>query len=134
MLRGFSVIIIIENTSERVADDTNDNSLTDWFLWTVSIKSIPSNFLNYIDSVIYYLHPTFSQNVIKNDDRENNFLLVSRGWGEFNIKVEIVLKDQRKAILNHWLSLEDENGIKKNQTIVKLTYDDFKKPKLNLTK
>ena len=133
-MRAFSVIIIIENTSERVADDTNDNSLTDWFLWTVSIKSIPSNFLNYIESVIYYLHPTFSQNVIKNDNRENNFLLASRGWGEFNIKVEIILKDQRKAILNHWLSLEDENGIKKNQTMIKLTYDDFKKPRLNLTK
>ncbi|MGN6346206.1 MAG: pYEATS domain-containing protein [Candidatus Nitrosocosmicus sp.] len=100
----------------------------------VSIKSIPPSFLNYIESVIYYLHPTFSQNVIRSEDKENNFMLASRGWGEFNIKVEIILKDQRKAILNHWLSLEDENDIKKNQTIIKISYDDFKKPKLNLTK
>lgn len=56
-----SVIIIIENTSERVAvadDDTKDNT-SHWFLWTVSVKSIPYNFLNYIECVIYYLHPTF---------------------------------------------------------------------------
>jgi transcription initiation factor IIF auxiliary subunit len=131
-----SVIIIIENTSERVAaapDDTKD-SISHWFLWTVSVKSIPSNFLNYIESVIYYLHPTFSQNIIKSKDKESNFLLVSQGWGEFNIPIEIVLKDQRKAILNHWLSLKDENGINKNQTIIKLYDDDFKKPRINLTR
>jgi transcription initiation factor IIF auxiliary subunit len=117
-----SIIIIIENTSERVAavdDNTKDNT-SHWFLWTVSVKSIPSNFLNYIESVIYYLHPTFSQNIIKSKDKESNFLLVSQGWGEFNITIEIVLKDQRKAILNHWLSLKDENGINKNQTIIKI--------------
>jgi transcription initiation factor IIF auxiliary subunit len=60
--------------------------------------------------------------------------LVSQGWGEFNITIEIVLKDQRKAILNHWLSLKDENGINKNQTIIKLYDDDFKKPRINLTR
>ena len=92
------------------------------------------NFLNYIESVIYYLHPTFSQNIIKSKDKESNFLLVSQGWGEFNITIEIVLKDQRKAILNHWLSLKDENGINKNQTIIKLYDDDFKKSRINLTR
>jgi transcription initiation factor IIF auxiliary subunit len=125
-LKDLSVIIIIENTSERVVDDNDVNDKTGWFLWMVSIKSIPPSFLNYIESVIYYLHPTFSQNIIRSVDKENNFLLASRGWGEFNIKVEIILKDQRKAILNHWLSLEDENGIKKNQTIIKLSYNDLK--------
>jgi transcription initiation factor IIF auxiliary subunit len=134
-----SVIIIIENTSERVAaaasddDDTKDNT-SHWFLWTVSVKSIPTTFLNYIESVIYYLHPTFSQNIIKSKDKESNFLLVSQGWGEFNITIEIVLKDQRRAILNHWLSLKDENGINKNQTIIKIYDDDFKKPRINLTR
>ena len=131
-----SVIIIIENTSERVAvtaDDTKDNT-SHWFLWTVSVKSIPSNFLNYIESVIYYLHPTFSQNIIKSKDKKRNFLLVSQGWVEFNIRIEIVLKDQRKTILNHWLSLKDENGINKNQTIIKLYDDDFKKSRINLTR
>ena len=133
-MKDLSVIVIIENTSERVADDNDVNDNTGWFLWTVSLKTIPSSFSNYIESVIYYLHPTFSQNVIRSKDRDNNFLLVSRGWGEFNIKVEVILKDQRRAILNHWLSLEDENGINKNQTAIKLSYDDFKKSKLNLTK
>jgi transcription initiation factor IIF auxiliary subunit len=130
--------MIIENTSERVAisaaDDNTNNNNSHWFLWTVSVKSVPSNFVNYIESVIYYLHPTFSQNIIKSKDKESNFLLASQGWGEFNITVEIILKDQRKAILNHWLSLEDENGIYKNQTIIKLYEDDFKKPRINLTR
>lgn len=76
----------------------------------------------------------FSQNIIKSKDKESNFLLVSQGWGEFNITIEIVLKDQRKAILNHWLSLKDENGVNKNQTIIKLYDDDFKKPRINLTR
>ena len=132
-----SIIIIIENTSERVAaafDDNVKDNTSQWFLWTVSLKSIPSNFLNYIESVIYYLHPTFSQNIIKSKDKESNFLLASQGWGEFNITIEIVLKDQRKAILNHWLSLKDENGINKNQTIIKLYDDDFKKSRINLTR
>ncbi len=126
--------MIIENTSERVADDSSNDNSTAWFLWTISVKSIPVNFMDYIESVIYYLHPTFSQNVIKVVDRESNFLLVSRGWGEFNIRVEIILKDKRRALLNHWLSLEDENGIKKIQTRVNLKDNDFKNPKINLTK
>ena len=126
--------MIIENTSERVADDSSNDNSTAWFLWTISVKSVPVNFMDYIESVIYYLHPTFSQNVIKSEDRESNFLLVSRGWGEFNIRVEIILKDKRRALLNHWLSLEDENGIKKTQTTIKLKDHDFKNPKINLTK
>jgi transcription initiation factor IIF auxiliary subunit len=130
-----SVTIIIENTSERVAadDDGNGNKLH-WFLWTVSVKSIPPSFANYIESVIYYLHPTFSQSIIKSQDKESDFLLASKGWGEFNITIEIILKDQRKVILNHWLSPEDENGIYKNQTISKMHVNDFKKPRINLTR
>ena len=134
MLKDLSVTIIIENTSERVADDGRNDNSTAWFLWTISVKSIPISFMNYIESVIYYLHPTFSQNVIKSEDRESNFLLVSRGWGEFNIRVEVILKDKRRALLDHWLSLEDENGIKKTQTTTKLKDNDFKNPKINLTK
>ncbi len=126
--------MIIENTSERVADDSSNDNSTAWFLWTISVKSIPVSFMDYIESVIYYLHPTFSQNVIRSEDRESNFLLVSRGWGEFNIRVEIILKDKRRALLNHWLSLEDENGIKKTQTKINLKDNDFKNPKINLTK
>lgn len=133
-MRDLSVTMIIENTSERVADDGSNDKSTAWFLWTISVKSIPVNFRDYIESVIYYLHPTFSQNVIKSEDRESNFLLVSRGWGEFNIRVEIILKDKRIALLNHWLSLEDENGVKKTQTTINLKDNDFKNPKINLTK
>ncbi|MDQ4072762.1 MAG: hypothetical protein M3162_00520 [Thermoproteota archaeon] len=133
-MKNFSVIIIIENTSERVADDNNGNSQTDWFLWTIALKTIPPSFTDLIDSVTYYLHPTFSRNIIKSENKENNFLLVSRGWGEFNIRVEIILKDQRRTMVNHWLSLRDENGINKNQTKIKLYDDDFKKPRMNLTK
>ncbi len=133
-MKDLSVTMIIENTSERVADDSSNDNSTAWFLWTISVKSIPVNFMDYIESVIYYLHPTFSQNVIKSEDRESNFLLVSRGWGEFNIRVEIILKDKRRALLNHWLSLEDENGIKKTQTKINLKDNDFKNPKINLTK
>ncbi len=133
-MKNFSVIIIIENTSERVADDNNGNSQTDWFLWTIALKTIPPSFIDLIESVTYYLHPTFSRNIIKSENKENNFLLVSRGWGEFNIRVEIILKDQRRTMVNHWLSLRDENGINKNQTKIKLYDDDFKKPRMNLTK
>ena len=133
-MKDLSVTMIIENTSERVADDGRNDNSTAWFLWTISVKSIPISFMDYIESVIYYLHPTFSQNVIKSEDRESNFLLVSRGWGEFNIGVEIILKDKRRALLNHWLSLEDENGIRKTQTTIKLKDNDFKNPKINLTK
>ena len=93
--------MIIENTSERVADDRSNDSSSAWFLWTISVKSIPVSFMDNIESVIYYLHPTFSQNVIKSEDRESNFLLISRGWGELNIRVEIILKDKRRALLNN---------------------------------
>jgi transcription initiation factor IIF auxiliary subunit len=133
-VKNFSVIIIIENTSERVADDNNGNSQTDWFLWTIALKAIPTSFVESIESVTYYLHPTFAKNVVKSENKENNFLLVSRGWGEFNVRMEIILKDQRRTMINHWLSLRDENGINKNQTKIKLYDDDFKKPRMNLTR
>jgi transcription initiation factor IIF auxiliary subunit len=133
-LNDLSVILIIENTSERVADGNSNDKSVAWFLWKLTIKSIPASFMDYIDSVIYYLHPTFRPNIIKSEDRQNNFLLVSRGWGEFNIGVEIILKDKRRSIFNHWLSLEDENGINKTQTTIKIKDADFKNYKINLTK
>jgi transcription initiation factor IIF auxiliary subunit len=97
----YPVKITITNTSKY---DYSDHE-TDWFYWTIIIETDPEEFLQYIKSVRYHLHPTFPQKEITISDRHTNFKLESRGWGEFIIKLDIILKDNKKATVTHYLAL-----------------------------
>jgi NAD-dependent SIR2 family protein deacetylase len=72
--------------------------------WTMAVR-LPASLskqgyrtLDFVESVEYTLHPTFSPNVIKVG---SPFQLERRGWGTFPVGVEITLKPRFKApVLN----------------------------------
>lgn len=56
-----------------------------------------------IVSVQYFLHPTFNNPIHLVTDKTSKFKLSGKGWGEFNIKAEVLMEEQKKLTLNHWL-------------------------------
>lgn len=70
----------------------NSSGVTDQYQWKVFVDDDES-VLNSIESVTYLLHPTFVNPLRVIKDRENNFELISIGWGEFDIEITIKFKD-----------------------------------------
>jgi transcription initiation factor IIF auxiliary subunit len=128
----YPITVKIVNMSKKIEEE---KSTTDWYIWTLSVIIAPTEFLEKeIECVVYHLHPSFPTNTIKLKDKHKNFELISKGWGEVNVKVDIILIDQRKVTLNHYLSLTDPTGSEKNQTVIILNEDDFKKVRINFRK
>ena len=76
-----------------------------WWDWSVWLDG-PSDELDLIQEVVYILHPTFPNPVYEISDRSTNFRLNARGWGEFNIQIQVRLKDGTEIKLDHWLELD----------------------------
>ncbi len=77
---------------------------SDWWRWSVWLDG-PAEELNQVDHVVYTLHPTFPSPVRKVADRESCFRIESAGWGEFEIYIDICLKNGRIRRRRHWLRL-----------------------------
>jgi transcription initiation factor IIF auxiliary subunit len=58
----------------------------------ISINA-PSHILSNIEYVEYYLHPTFTPNIVKSFSKDNNFLLTLKSYGTFDLKAKVFLKD-----------------------------------------
>ena len=75
---------------------------SDWWKWSIWLDG-PAEELDQVDHVVYTLHPTFPSPVRRVTDRESNFRLESAGWGEFEIYLEIFLKDGQTRKRRHRL-------------------------------
>ena len=73
--------------------------------WNVWLEG-PLIELDKVQSVQYFLHPTFSNPIVTITDKSSNFMLSGSGWGEFNIKGEVKMKSGRIFLLNHWLTFD----------------------------
>ena len=71
----------------------------DWSIWIDG----PSDALDAVRSVTYQLHPTFKNPIRDVDDRNTNFRLSSRGWGQFMIYLTIHHTDGTEEKRQHWL-------------------------------
>ena len=99
------VKIMVRNTSQRLVTHSSEQQ----FQWSVFIETEPTEFRKEIKKVIYHLHPTFpNKDVVKTNESEG-FVLNAQGWGEFIITVELVLYDNRRLIVEHYLSLFSKN-------------------------
>jgi transcription initiation factor IIF auxiliary subunit len=99
------VKIMVRNTSQRLITHLSEQH----FQWSVFIETEPNQFRKEIKKVIYHLHPTFpNKDVVKTNESEG-FVLNAQGWGEFIITVELVLYDDRRLIIEHYLSLFSKN-------------------------
>lgn len=59
--------------------------------------------LDQVDYVDYYLHPTFSPNVMRSRIVQNNFLLQITCWGQFTVTARIVLKNGKYVDVEHYI-------------------------------
>ena len=89
--------IFVKNTS------TPDPKQPGSYYWEIFL--MPKDALSQVDSVTYTLHETFPDPVRPVTDRESGFKLRSKGWGEFQVKVEIYLENREKLTKYHWLEL-----------------------------
>lgn len=113
------VKIMVRNTSQRLIAHSSEQQ----FQWSVFIETEPTQFRKEIKKVIYNLHPTFpNKDVVKTNEREG-FVLNAQGWGEFIITVELVLYDNRRLIIEHYLSLFSKNH--RTETVKTLFKKDF---------
>ena len=86
------------NTSKYVGDGRYD--------WTVYIVADRET-LGKISYVQYTLHPTFNPAVVKatNRNKPHPFSITRNGWGEFNIKVKVVFKNNTYTSFDYYLEL-----------------------------
>jgi transcription initiation factor IIF auxiliary subunit len=85
--------MVSEETEERL-----------WFDWCV-FTDADDNTVNKINRVKYYLHPSFANPIRIQTNREHRFALVSNGWGEFSIAIEIEFLNGTIEHTKHWLKL-----------------------------
>ena len=89
--------------SIRQSSEYVTNNRWHWETWIDASDSE----LNQITDVIWYLHETFPQPVIKKTTRNNNFRLSQTGWGIFLLHADINLKNSETIDLSHQLSFEN---------------------------
>jgi transcription initiation factor IIF auxiliary subunit len=113
------VRIVVRNTSQRLVTHSAEQQ----FQWSVLIETEPAQFRKEIKKVIYHLHPTFPNKDVVRTNESEGFMLTAQGWGEFIITVELVLYDNRRLIVEHYLSLFSKN--RKMETVKTLFKKDF---------
>jgi transcription initiation factor IIF auxiliary subunit len=88
--------------------------------WSVWLGGTSTE-LDSVDSVTYYLHPTFVRRVRKITDRNTRFRLDSSGWGEFTLRARVTFKTGEVIRLTHRLTFggEGQSSRKKGSTKAK---------------
>lgn len=78
--------------------------------WNVWLEG-PSVELGKVVSVKYFLHPTFTNPIHLATNKSSKFKLSGSGWGEFNIKAEVLIEGEKTLTLNHWLEFDAEEKL-----------------------
>lgn len=74
-----------------------------WWEWGVYLEGSAAD-LDRVRCVEYTLHPTFPNPVRMVCSRSDRFLLTARGWGTFDIKIKVLLKDGSMYPMSHPLT------------------------------
>lgn len=77
----------------------------DWWDWSAYLTGSDLPLVDYVE---YVLHPTFKAPLRAIKDPENGFRLNTSGWGTFDLKAIVHLKNKKKQVLNHELILETD--------------------------
>jgi transcription initiation factor IIF auxiliary subunit len=81
----------------------------DWWKWAVWIEGL-NEALDRIDYVEWILHPSFPKPIRKKRDRASKFRLETGGWGVFQIRARVQLKNGLEIKLRHQLELHYPDG------------------------
>jgi hypothetical protein len=90
----------IAQSAERI-----EGRLWDWAVWLDG----PSAELDDVEEVTYTLHSSFPDPLRRVTDRDTNFRLAARGWGEFRLAARLRKKDKTEEKLRHWLRFTDQD-------------------------
>lgn len=100
------ILLPLPSEAQEVSADNIARYLgNDRWTWTVFIKGSPQA-LNNIECVEYTLHPTFPnpvQRVCSLGDQQYPFALSATGWGTFQIRIRVFMKDGGHQDLAHYL-------------------------------
>ena len=80
----------------------------DWWEWNAFLDDEGSGEITEVDYVEYVLHPTFKNPVRKIANPENSFRMKTAGWGIFNLKAFVYMKNGNKMKLDHMLELHKD--------------------------
>jgi transcription initiation factor IIF auxiliary subunit len=95
--------IRLNNTSKYIGQEGQ----TSWWDWTVFIEADKKAELDDVAHVIYTLHRTFHDPVVKVTERKHGFPLTRRGWGTFRVQAKIEFKSGKSPlILYHQLKFD----------------------------
>ena len=72
-----------------------------WYYWELSVKAAAPELMESIVSVEYVLDPTYKESSKTIVTKENGFLLKGKGWGNFNLVVNISLANNEKLKKYH---------------------------------
>jgi transcription initiation factor IIF auxiliary subunit len=89
----------LKNRWKRLADD--------WWEWEAFLDDEGSGELGQVDYVKYVLHPTFVDPVRVIKDPSGGFVLKTAGWGEFDLKAFVHMRDQSDRKLTHEIELKN---------------------------
>ncbi|MEE9553375.1 MAG: pYEATS domain-containing protein [candidate division Zixibacteria bacterium] len=81
--------------------------------WTVFV-SAEKAVLDKIKYVEYTLHPTFPEPKRVAANRDDNFSISAKGWGEFLLRAKVVLNNGETIPVEYWLQLKPQE----NQEII----------------
>jgi transcription initiation factor IIF auxiliary subunit len=93
-------------TESLSVDNVSRQVKSGWWEWEVFVKG-PESLLSQIKCVEYTLHPTFPnpvQRVCTRGTGPRAFALKSSGWGTFQIRVKVLMKNGNTVDLKHDLS------------------------------
>jgi len=76
----------------------------DYYDWEVFVDE-DEEVVKKVDHIIYFLHKTFPNPIRTVTDKENKFSLKSRGWGEFEIGIQIFFTDGQSTQETYRLDL-----------------------------
>jgi transcription initiation factor IIF auxiliary subunit len=80
----------------------------DWWEWTAFVDDGGTGELAEAEFVEYVLHETFPEPIRRIDTRKDGFQLETEGWGTFDLKAFVHLKNGTKIRLKHEIQLEHE--------------------------
>lgn len=76
----------------------------DYYDWEVFVDE-NEEVLETIDHIIYFLHETFPNPIRTITDKTNKFSLKSRGWGEFEIGIQVFFTNSQSTQETYLLDL-----------------------------
>ena len=77
----------------------------DWWTWQIYMQG-GEQALNNIKCVIYTLHKTYAnpvQPVCRRGEKSRAFALTRKAWGEFTVKILVVMRDETRREFEHQL-------------------------------